>query len=145
MNADDKIELLIREIASKHGIAVARDDPILVLQTINHRLLQDSVSAQQKLLTQYKEEIEALGNRWGMDAHEKAERVLNAALDASRESMAQMADISARSVASTVTDRIAVMVSRMEEASSRGYVAAVLNLSAACVTAIAVAIFMVLR
>ena len=41
----DQLEELIKEIASKHGIAVSRDDPILVLQTINNRLLQDSSKA----------------------------------------------------------------------------------------------------
>ena len=46
MAADDKIEELIREIAAKHGIAVGRDDPILILQTINMKLMQDSASAQ---------------------------------------------------------------------------------------------------
>ena len=30
----DQVEELIKEIAAKHGIAVSRDDPILVLQTI---------------------------------------------------------------------------------------------------------------
>ena len=47
----DRIEELIKEIAVKHGIAVSRDDPILVLHTINNRLLQDSSKAQQIQLT----------------------------------------------------------------------------------------------
>ena len=51
MASDDKIEELIREIAVKHGIAVGRDDPILVLQTINMKLMQDSASAQQEIWT----------------------------------------------------------------------------------------------
>ena len=38
----DQVEELIKEIAAKHGIAVSRDDPILILQTINARLMQDS-------------------------------------------------------------------------------------------------------
>lgn len=41
----DQIEELIKEIAAKHGIAVSRDDPILVLQTINNRLMQNSSKA----------------------------------------------------------------------------------------------------
>lgn len=44
---NDEIEELIKEIAAKHGIAVSRDDPILVLQTINKRLMEDSSKAQQ--------------------------------------------------------------------------------------------------
>ena len=78
----DPIEELIREIAAKHGIAVSRDDPILILQTINSRLMQDSAKAQQVMLDQYKEELEALALRWGNDARDKAERILNASLAA---------------------------------------------------------------
>lgn len=88
MASDDKIEELIREIAVKHGIAVGRDDPILILQTINTRLMQDSQAAQQEILDRFKEELEAIAHRWGDDAKGKAERTLNAALAASKEAMA---------------------------------------------------------
>jgi hypothetical protein len=87
MASDDKIEELIREIAVKHGIAVGRDDPILILQTINTRLMQDSQAAQQEILDRFKEELEAIAHRWGDDAKGKAERTLNAALTASKEAM----------------------------------------------------------
>jgi hypothetical protein len=63
----DNVDELIKEIAVKHGIAVSRDDPILILQTINNRLMQDSEKAQQAMLDQYKEELEALALRWGVD------------------------------------------------------------------------------
>ena len=68
----DQVEELIREIAAKHGIAVSRDDPILVLQTINNRLLEDGAKAQQVQLDQYKQEMEALSLRWGNDAKGKS-------------------------------------------------------------------------
>ena len=80
MATDDKIEELIREIAAKHGIAVGRDDPILILQTINMKLMQDSASAQQEILDAFKSELESIAHRWGDDAKGKAERTLNAAL-----------------------------------------------------------------
>nr|WP_011255191.1 conjugal transfer protein TraM [Achromobacter xylosoxidans]CAI47874.1 conjugal transfer TraM protein [Achromobacter xylosoxidans A8] len=89
MASDDKIEELIREIAVKHGIAVGRDDPILILQTINTRLMLDSQAAQQEILDRFKEELEAIAHRWGDDAKGKAERTLNAALAASKEAMAK--------------------------------------------------------
>ena len=87
MAADDKIEELIREIAAKHGIAVGRDDPILILQTINMKLMQDSASAQQEILDAFKSELESIAHRWGDDAKGKAERTLNAALAASKDAM----------------------------------------------------------
>ncbi|EHW7386090.1 conjugal transfer protein TraM [Escherichia coli] len=85
----DKVEELIREIAAKHGIAVSRDDPILILQTINARLMADSAEKQQEILDSFKEELEGIAHRWGEDAKAKAERILNAALSASKDAMAK--------------------------------------------------------
>ena len=97
-----EVEELIKEIAAKHGIAVSRDDPILVMQTINHRLMQDSSKAQQAQLDQYKEELEALALRWGIDAKSKAERILNAALAASKDAMHQAMQDNAKTTAASV-------------------------------------------
>ena len=102
MASDDKIEELIREIAVKHGIAVGRDDPILILQTINTRLMQDSQAAQQEILDRFKEELEAIAHRWGDDAKGKAERTLNAALAASKEAMAKGMQNSGKATAEAV-------------------------------------------
>jgi hypothetical protein len=82
-----EVEELIREIAAKHGIAVGPDDPIFVLHTINQRLLADSAKAQQVMLDRYKEEMEVIAHAWSTDAKSKAERVLNASLAASKETM----------------------------------------------------------
>jgi cell division septum initiation protein DivIVA len=87
----DPIDELIKEIAGKHGVAVSRDDPIMILQTINARLLEDSAKAQQAMLERYREELEALSARWSSDAKEKAERVLNSALKASNNAMRERA------------------------------------------------------
>jgi len=86
---DDKIEDTIKAIAIRHGIAVSRDDPILVLQTMNDRLMQDSRAAQERILEGFKSEIEAIAHRWSEDAKDKAEKTLNAALSASKEAMRQ--------------------------------------------------------
>ena len=100
------VEELIQEIALKHGITVSRDDPILILQTVNKRLMEDSAKAQQEMLEHYKEELEVLAKRWGDDAKTKAEKVLNAALAASRETMAKTAQEVAATVKQTVAQEV---------------------------------------
>lgn len=100
--ADDKIEEIIKEIAAKHGIAVGRDDPILILQTINEKLMQHSAAAQQAILNTFKEELEDIAHRWGDDAKNKAERTLNAALLASREEMMKVMQDGAKVAADAV-------------------------------------------
>ena len=109
----DQVEELIKEIAAKHGIAVSRDDPILVLQTINNRLMQDSSKAQQAQLDQYKEELEALALRWGTDAKDKAERILNAALTASKGAMDKAMQENAKSTAATVRAEVDAALGRV--------------------------------
>jgi len=109
----DAIDELIQEIASKNGMAVSRDDPILVLHTINTRLLEDSARAQQVMLDSFKEELESITHRWGGDAKEKAERILNAALTASRETMAKAMQESTKATAEAVTAEVDTALRRV--------------------------------
>lgn len=111
------VEELIREIAANHGIAVGRDDPIMILHTINKRLLMDSHNVQQELLRRFEENLEAATKRWGDESKARAERIVNAALDASRQTLDEAAAIGAKSAvdavrkemewgANVVTDRV---------------------------------------
>lgn len=131
---NDQIEELIKEIATKHGIAVSRDDPILVLQTINNRLLQDGAKAQQAQLDQYKEELEALAMRWGNDARDKAEKILNASLSAAKQAIEQLMQEGANNTSSTVGKEIGEALSKMKGPLQDARRIAVLNVVAACLT-----------
>ena len=57
---DEKIDEAIQEIASVHGIAVSKDDPIMILHTMNDRLISDSKAAQKELLDNFRSELEAV-------------------------------------------------------------------------------------
>ena len=143
----DQVEELIKEIAAKHGIAVSRDDPILVLQTINNRLMQDSSKAQQAQLDQYKEELEALALRWGTDAKDKAERILNAALTASKGAMDKAMQENAKSTAATVRAEVDAALGRVAGLVKDARRIGLLNVLASCITlaAAAVALWVALR
>ena len=142
----DNVDELIKEIAVKHGIAVSRDDPILILQTINNRLMQDSEKAQQAMLDQYKEELEALALRWGVDAKDKAERILNASLLASKDAMGGIMRESAKATAVAIRSEIESALNIVANnllAARTG----ILNVVASCITmpASAVALWVILR
>ena len=111
--SDDKIEELIREIAAKHGIAVGRDDPILVLQTINMKLMQDSASAQQEILDRFKSELESIAHRWGDDAKAMAEKTLNAALAASKDAMTRGMQEGAKAATETVRREVEAVTAQL--------------------------------
>jgi hypothetical protein len=134
MDDTSQIEEIIREIATKHGIVVSRDDPILILQTINNRLLLDSAKAQQAMLDRFKEQLEDLALRWGNDAKGRAEQVLNAALAASKGVMAQSMEDLAKSAATSVAVEIDGALQRIARPVQDARRVALFNLTAACLT-----------
>jgi hypothetical protein len=134
----DKIEETIKEIAAKHGIAVGRDDPILILQTINERLMQDSAAAQQEILDHFKEEMEAIAHRWGDDAKNKAERTLNGALTASREAMMETMQEGSKVAAESLRRELESTTTRLASSVRESRSVAIMNLVAACMTVFAV-------
>lgn len=86
----DKLNETIKDIAVKHGVVLGKDDPILILQTMNEKMLEENREAQQDILVQFKEEMESISSQWKDDSKEKAEKVLNAALAGSKEAMAKL-------------------------------------------------------
>jgi len=85
-----KLDEAIQDIAVKHGVLLGKDDPILIFQTMNDRLLEENRQGQQDLLAQFKEEMDLISSQWKDDAKEKAEKILNAALIGSKEAMARL-------------------------------------------------------
>lgn len=136
----DDIDALIREIAAQHGVAVGRDDPILILQTLNQRLLADSAKAQQALLEQFRADMDTLAQRWDQGAKTKAERVLNAALEASQAATANLMQNGATAAVASVRTEIdaALAVANRHWRDTRRLV--LLNLIASAVTLVAAAI-----
>ena len=131
---DAAIEDLIAEVAAKHGVAIGRDDPILVMQTINDRLLREGAAAQQALLDAYKNELEAQASRWSAIATERADRVLQVALIGCKDMVAiqvkEGAGATAASVSAAVDAALARVTCRLQDARR----IAMLNLAAACIT-----------
>lgn len=85
----EKIDDIIKEIAIKHGVAVDRDDPIMILYTINERLLKENAEAQRQILKEFKEELESAAHEWEITTKKTAERILDVALTASKEAIVE--------------------------------------------------------
>ena len=136
----DKIEALIADIAARHGIVVGRDDPILILQTINARLLEDSAAAQEAMLDRFKAELEAIAHRWGEDARVKAERTLNTALAASRDAMMRDMQAGAKAAAAFTREEIETALEALAGPIREGRRIAVMNLFAAGMAVVAAAL-----
>ncbi len=143
MNDDNALGEIIKEIAENHGIALGRDDPILILQTLNNRLLQDNQKAQQAMLNQYKEELEALSLRWSSDTKEKAERILNASLESSKVAMDQLMQAGTKELLLRFTssiDESLILIDYLIKDTKR---IGAMNIIASCITVLAVAALLV--
>jgi hypothetical protein len=136
----DPVDQLIREIAAKHGVAVGRDDPILILQTINAQLLEDGAKAQRDMLRTHKEELEAIAQRWGSDARDKAERILSAGLAASKEAMGRVMQEGAMAATASMRSEIDQALGGITQALEQARGLARINMIAAALTLVAAAI-----
>ena len=81
---DEKIDEAIQQIASNHGIAVSKDDPIMILHTMNDRLISDSKAAQKELLDNFRSELEVTVSELSMAAKNHSDRVLNSTIQTSK-------------------------------------------------------------
>jgi hypothetical protein len=136
---DEQIEALIREIAQKHGIVVGRDDPIFVLQTINNRLMHDSAKSQQAQLEKLKEELEALAQRWSLDAREKSERILNASLTAGKQAMGQLMEEGTNATVRLLAEETGALLAQLKRPIQDAHRLAMFNIIASCMTLVAAA------
>lgn len=103
----EKIEETIKEIAIKHGVAVGYDDPIMILHTINERLMKETAATQRQILHEFKEELEAAAHEWEVTTKKNAERILNVALIASKEAIAEGGKKAAEAIGKEVDSRLA--------------------------------------
>jgi hypothetical protein len=87
---EPKLDEAIQQIASVHGVAVSKDDPIMILHTMNERLIQDSKTAQQDLLDNFKSEIELCVSELSIAAKNHSDRVLNSTLKTSKTEIARV-------------------------------------------------------
>lgn len=75
--------------------------------------MQASQKAQQEMLDQYKSELEGISLQWSTDAKEKAERILNASLDASKAAMERLMWAGAKEVVTTIKSEVDASLNRI--------------------------------
>jgi hypothetical protein len=115
-------------------VALDREDPILMVQTMHARLLADSRSAQQAMLDDYRTTLEGLLERWSAETTAKAERIVTAALTATTETMKAQMATNTTAVASAMRKEVADVLDQTETRMRRATTVGYLNLLAALVT-----------
>jgi hypothetical protein len=136
----DGMDEVIAEVAAKHGILIGCDDPILVLHTINDRLLREHAAAQQALLDAYKAQLEASASRWHTDATARADSILHAAVTGSTETVTALMQEGAITAAASVRSEVNAALARVTICLQDARRIALLNVVAACITLVAAGI-----
>ncbi|CAE6518898.1 Transcriptional activator TraM [Nitrosomonas nitrosa] len=77
MNSD-KLDALIKRIASEHSIVLTKDDPILMMHTLNEVLLEKNEKAHAELLHKYEAILQENLNQWQTVASKKANALISA-------------------------------------------------------------------
>lgn len=147
MNADidAQIENLIREIAVRNGVAVKKDDPIMIVYTMNNQLLEEGRKSQQEALAAFKSEIELIAHQWEQEATKKSEKILNAALSASKNAMNEHLAEGARRANSAITADIQKLNKQAEAIAKGARTTAIINLASALTLAAAFAFIFLLQ
>jgi hypothetical protein len=79
------IDGFIAEIAKRNGVAMTRDDPVMVMATFHEILLRESAEAQKKLLDSFKKAMEQNNDQFTAHAMRRAQQILQEAVTAARE------------------------------------------------------------
>ena len=78
---EDSVLQIIEEVASKHGIALDPNDPILMVHTINQYLMRSGARVQQAMLKECQKDIEEHMGLWKA----QGDQAMRSTLDATRE------------------------------------------------------------
>ena len=76
--SSDKLDVLIKRIASEHGIVLTKDDPVLMMHTLNEVLLEQNEKAHAELLNKYEAILQESFSQWHSYASKKANALVNA-------------------------------------------------------------------
>jgi hypothetical protein len=128
---------LTQVIANKHQVTLDRHDPLLIVQTLNAQILQDSTKNQQALLENYKAAMQEISLRWEKDAKQNAEKILNASLKAASQIMEAGVQTHVTAISTTLREELAKAGVQVENSLAQVKKVARFNLFAAVLTLLA--------
>ncbi|MDP1773630.1 MAG: hypothetical protein Q8L15_15265 [Methylobacter sp.] len=98
-------EAIIRAVAVKHGIALGRNDPILVLHTINGLLMDEFASKQEALINQFKVNLEETADVWSKNMEIKANEILRGLENSHRHLISELIEKHIDNIALAIADK----------------------------------------
>lgn len=134
MNTSDGFDEVVKEIAATHGIALSKEDPIMIMHTLNKRLIEDSKSTQQDLLDNFRSQMEVLYSQWTIEAKHHSDRILNASIVSGKAEVARVMEAQSRVIIEQWKHELNAGFSQVHQALQAAKQTAVLNVIAALIT-----------
>ena len=91
-----QVDEVIQQIASAHGVVLSKDDPIMMLHTMNDYLIKENKSAQQDLLDNFRSQMELFSDQWSIEAKNHYDRILNSSIVSSKAEVARVMEEQSR-------------------------------------------------
>ena len=137
---NENYEEILIEIAKKHGVALNKNDPILIVYTLNQRMIADQTQAQEALFDNFRSQMEELTQNFHFETKSQAEKILTASLDSSKKVMLNAMNDNAKAASTAVREEIDSIVNKVQsnhkESRQTSYInlfSSILTLTAACV------------
>jgi hypothetical protein len=139
---NDKLDALIKRIASEHGIVLTKDDPVLMMHTLNEVLLEQNEKAQAELLNKYEAILQESFNQWHSYANKKANALIYAQQNHFSKNNDQLIDQSMQ----LISEKISIAINHeIRELTRISRQAAIMNLLAAVLVLVsAILVFVIL-
>ena len=93
---DNSIDDLVRKIALEHKVTLSREDPVLILHTMNKLIIEENKANQEKLLKDLGERLGQIMSGVSENSKSQVEKSVNAALTASKEISLSIIDNNSR-------------------------------------------------
>lgn len=114
-DTNKKIEAIIRSVAVKHGIALGRDDPILVLHTLNELLINELAKKQEDLLQQFQVSLEEASDHWSKNMEVKDAEFISRMENSHRQPLKELIQKQADNLALAIRDINSEMVAAYQK------------------------------
>lgn len=137
-----QIDEVIQQIASAHGVVLSKDDPIMMLHTMNDYLIKENKSAQQDLLDNFRSQMELFSDQWSIEAKNHSDRILNSSIVSSKAEVARVMEEQSRVIIEQWKHELSTGFSQVHNTIQASRQTAILNIIASFITSISAVIIL---
>lgn len=134
----ENIDAMIDEIAAKNHVALGKDDPIMILWTMNQRQIREFQQVIAEEHAEFVGNLEALLMRLDTETSDRTKRLLTAVVNAHKEALQESISQYSEKTAEAVALSLKPQLSQWVQAISGGKKHAYINIAASCITFLSV-------